>query len=93
MDARNAGTRKPTAETPLPPSVAAAFHYIRAAGWTVAWRWSTPVYGGDGEQRGFKGLPDTLIVLEVARILFTPRRSGVNRVVLLTGDRDFLPLL
>lgn len=89
----DAGVAEPTSATPLPAPVAAAFRVWNEARWTVVWQWSTPVYDEDGHQRGYKGLPDTRIVLDVARIVFRPNRSGVNRVVLLTGDRDFLPLI
>uniref|UniRef100_A0A7C4M0T6 NYN domain-containing protein n=1 Tax=candidate division CPR3 bacterium TaxID=2268181 RepID=A0A7C4M0T6_UNCC3 len=49
----------------------------------------TPVYGQGGELKGMKGDCDVLLTVRAMQWLY---EDGVDFLILITGDRDFLPV-
>lgn len=71
------------------------FHTMRQCGWNVFWE-NAREYDPQDVDFYFhrhKGIPDVRIALDAAEVLFAPSSVSLHRLVLASGDRDFVPLL
>lgn len=71
------------------------FHTMRQCGWNIFWDDAREYDPQDVDFyfHRHKGIPDVRIALDAAEVLFAPSSVSLRRLVLASGDSDFVPLL